>query len=94
MDNESFRYLVLRYNGVMELDPRQRSEYAKSWEKSATSSAVFLTYVLNALEPKAIQNIILAGDETSLSDMDLRKQKNFNPILEYGKLLCSCLCFK
>jgi hypothetical protein len=100
-DNESFRYLVLTYNDMSK--SKDRHNYAVSWEKSATSSAMFLTYVLNELEPKAIENLLLfesdGSDRVSVEDVKyetiphtrkpVKKQKQ-----TLGKLLCSCLCWK
>jgi hypothetical protein len=99
-DNESFRYLVLTYNGMAK--SKDRINYALSWEKSAASSAMFLTYVLNELEPKAIQNILLfesdGSDRVSVEEVQFQatnyRRKPPKQKQSLGKLLCSCICWK
>lgn len=90
--------MVLSYNG-MKADPRERDEYAKSWEKSATSSALFLTYVLTFLKPRSIYDLLKKESDyyipisAEVQDNGGKKKKvaKPNPVADYFKLLCSCI---
>jgi ribosome biogenesis GTPase A len=48
-DNESFRYLVARLNGI-EFDDYQTEEYKRSWTISVTESNRLLQYICNELQ--------------------------------------------
>ncbi len=79
LDNESFRYLALRKNGIY-LDRERTESYTKSWEHSAKEYSRFIAYI-------ATRPLHAVRDTLSLNEAEQLIRKLTRPIAETAKLI-------
>ncbi|CAF2862033.1 unnamed protein product [Rotaria sp. Silwood2] len=75
-DNESFRYLVARQNGI-QFDDVEHKEYENSWSNSVTESNRLLAYVYKELSAH-----VLKGEAQSIKQTEFKISHMVRPMLE------------